>query len=115
MEFGKMPPRPSQVLAYANPVLGPVYMAKYNLSDGFCWPQFSLDSILPLAALLPMPQGEEPLVALLLAVTMGWTEALPSFTSTTEIATDLANWSLASGKILGPHHLEQSAEPDHAT
>ena len=90
-------------------------MAKYDLSDGFCWLQLSLDFILPLAVLLPTPQGEEPLVALPLVVTMGLTEALPSFTGTTKTATNLANWSLASGETLRPHHLEQYAEPNPAT
>ena len=61
---------------------------------GFCWLQLSLDSIFQLTVLPPTPQGEEPLVAPLPVVTMGWTEALLSFTGTTETAFDLANWSL---------------------
>ena len=69
---------------------------------------------LPLTALLPMSQGEKPLVAPLPVVTMGWTEAPLSFTGTTETATDLANWSLASGKTLGLHCLKQQADPDPA-
>ena len=64
MQFGKTLPMLLQALAYANPVFGPVYMAMYDLSDSFCRLQLSLDSILPLAVLLPTSQGEQPLVAL---------------------------------------------------
>ena len=89
------------------PKCGPVYVAKYDLSDGFYWLQLSLDSILPLAALLPTPPGEDPLVALPLVVTMGWTKAPPSFCTTTKTATNLENWSLSREEELEPHCLEQ--------
>ena len=112
MQFGKTLHGLLQGLAYANSVFGPVYVAKCDLSNGFYWLQLSLDSILPLAVLPPTFLGEEPLVALPLAVTMGWTDAPSSFTGTTETVTDLANWSLATGETLGPHHLEQRAEPN---
>ena len=70
---------------------------------------------LSLGTLLPTPPGEAPLVALPLAVSMGWTEAPPSFCAITKTATDLANWSLALGEPLKPHQLEQSADPSPTT
>ena len=46
-----------------------------------------------------------------MVVTIGWTEVPPSFCTTTEMATDLANWSPSRGEDLGPHHLDHRANP----
>jgi hypothetical protein len=110
MQFGRTLQRLLLKLASANPIYGPVYMAKYDMSDGFYRLQISLDSILPLAVMLPSMDQEDPLIALPLVVPMGWTEAPPSFSTTTETATDLANWELDSGTDLLPHRLEELAD-----
>jgi len=110
MQFGRTLRRILQKLADANPMYGPVYMAKYDMSDGFYRLQLSLDSILPLAVMLPTMSQEDPLVALPLVVTMGWTEAPPAFSTTTETSTDLANWELESKNYIPPHHLEPLAD-----
>ena len=115
MQFGETLPRLLQALAFAYLTYMPVYLAKHNLSDGFCQLHLSLNSILPLAVLPPTPPSEAPLVALPLAVTMGWIRAPPSFCTTTETATDLANWSIGAGESLEPHHLEQRVDPSPTT
>ena len=100
MKFRKTLPRLLQTLAFSNPKYGPFCVAKYDTSDGFCRLQLSCNSILPLGLLLPTSPGEAPPVTLPLVVTMGWTKAPPSFCSTTETVTNLANWSLAMGRHL---------------
>ena len=110
MQFGRTLKRVLQQLANANPAHGPVYMAKYDMSDGFYRLQLAMNAILPLAVMLPTMEHEDPLVALPLVVTMGWTEAPPSFSTTTETSTDLANWTLAKGTYVPPHRLEKLAD-----
>ena len=101
MQFGKTLPRLLQALAYANLKYGPVCVAKYNLSDGFYQLQLSLDSIVPLAVLLPTPPGEDLLVAPPLVVTIGWTEAPSSFCATTETATNFGKLVIVQGRGTG--------------
>ena len=108
MQFGRTLARVLERLAMANPRFGPVHMGKYDMSDGFYRLQLALNSVLPLAVMLPRMEDEDPLVALPLVVTMGWTEAPPSFSSTTETATDLANWDLERKVYLPPHRERES-------
>ena len=118
MQFGRALDRILDKIAGANPIYGPVYMGKYDMADGFYRLQLALNSILPLAVMLPTTEHEDPLIALPLVVTMGWTEAPPSFSTTTETSTDLANWELERKRYLPPHRLEKLAETppsDHVT
>ena len=61
-------------LANANPKYGPVYMGKYDLSDGFYHIQLALRAILALAVILPTTPGEAAMAALPLTLPMGVTK-----------------------------------------
>jgi hypothetical protein len=68
MEFGRALDRVIHSIAFANPAYGPVYLLKVNLLDGFYRVWLNLwDIVLP-----PLADSKEPLVALPLALPMGW-------------------------------------------
>ena len=117
MQFGRALQRVLYRLSRANPVYGPVYMAKYDLSDGFYRIQLRPRAIPSLGVLLPVAEGEDPLVALPMVLPMGWTESPPAFCAGTETAADLSNQKLLEQEQVQPHRLEELADtpPDGET
>ena len=109
MQFGKALERVLYLLSRADPRLGPVYLSKIDISDGFYRLRLTLSSVAPLGILLPTWEAEEPLVAFPLVLPMGWTESPPSFCATTETVADLANWSLQAGHAAPFHRLVELA------
>jgi hypothetical protein len=92
MQFGRALDRVIHSLVFANPAYGPVYLLKVDLSDGFYRVWLNLRDIPKLALVLPPLTGSnEPLVALPLALPMGWVESPPWFSVVTETGADLAN------------------------
>ena len=65
-------------------------MLKIDLLDGFYRVHLRAEDIPTLGVAFPVG-GEEPLVALLLTLPMGWTESPPYFCSTTKTLVDLIN------------------------
>jgi hypothetical protein len=106
MQFGKALWRVLRHLKSANPRLGPVYLSKIDIADGFyrIWARAS--DVPKLGVLFPSTNGEEYLIGFPLALPMGWTESPKIFTAATEAVADLANNSLAAGTPFGPHPLE---------
>ena len=93
------------LLHHANPSHGPVYMAKYDLSDGFYRMFLDPSDALKLSVLMPRYDGEPQLVAVPLSTTMGWVSSPPTFCAASETTADLANASLYK-RTLPPHRLE---------
>ena len=58
------------LLRHANPSKGPVYLAKYNISDGFYQIFLNPEDTLKLSVLMPHYEGELQLVAVPLSLTM---------------------------------------------
>lgn len=87
---------------------GPVYLAKYDVTDGFYNIHLIPRDALMLATILPQYDGEPPLIAIPLALTMGWTESPPTFCTITETICDLTNWN-AHKPYVPPHRLEPTA------
>ena len=108
MQFGKALHRFLHKLVHADTRYGPVYMGKIDIADGFYRIGLSPADIPRLGVILPT-HGRDPLVALPLALPMGWVESPPYFTSVTETACDLLNVSLSNGKLFAPHPLETPA------
>lgn len=115
MQYGQTLPRLLFKIRHANPKYGPVWLAKYDVTDGFYNIQLQPNDALMLATILPCKPGETPLVAIPLALTMGWTESPPTFCALTETVCDLVNWNINKTN-LPPHRLEEvAAREDQST
>jgi hypothetical protein len=110
MQFGKALWRVLRHLKSANPHLGPVYLSKIDIADGFYRIWVRASDVPKLVVLFPSTNGEEYLIGFPLALPMGWTESPNIFTAATETVTDLANNSLAARTPFGPHPLEVLSE-----
>ena len=91
MQFGHVLPRLLHRIRYADRRHGPVYQAKVDLADGFYRINLEVRTAPALAIILPHSPGESMLVAVPLALPMGWVESPPSFCSMTETIADVAN------------------------
>ncbi len=109
MQFGRALDRYICHIVTADPSHGPVYMLKVDISDGFYHVWLRLEDIAKLAVAFPTPPGEEPLVALPLALPMGWCNSPPAFSSVTETGADIANQALHTWKYPPPHRLDTMA------
>ena len=77
MQFSKALGHILQRILAVNPQHGPTYMLKLDLSDGFYRVCLQAEDIPILGVAFPVGPGEEPLVALLLTLPMGWMESPP--------------------------------------
>ena len=96
------------LLQHANPDEGPVYMAKFNISNGFYRLFLDPDDAPKLAVLMPKYNGEPQLVAVPLSLTMGWVSSLPTFCTASETAANITNTSLFCCTV-PPHRLKDAA------
>ena len=118
MQFGHTLDRILHELLLADLSLGPNYLLKLDISDGYYRVNLNISNIPKLGVVFPTLPGEEPLVAFPLVLPMGWTNSPPCFCAATETATDLANDSLSNHQPSSPHHLDDLAVtmdvPDHS-
>ena len=108
MQFGRTLQRIMHRIVHADPAYGPIYLGKIDIADGFYRIGLRPHDIPRLGVILPTTSGE-PLVALPLALPMGWVESPPYFTAVTETACDLTNALLRSPAMLPSHPLEPLA------
>ena len=72
MQLGRALPRILRRIAHADPKLGPVYMAKTDLSDAYMRVWINIPDVPKLAfAIPPAPGDEEPLIGFHLSCPMG--------------------------------------------
>ena len=112
MQFGRVLIRLILRIVLANPAFGPVFLAKYDLSDGYYRVWLHVLSVLALAVTLPLADEHgDPLIALPLVLPMGWTDSAPWFCAGTETIADLANNALSTDHRMlhEPHPLEHHA------
>jgi hypothetical protein len=109
MQFGHALDRYLREILLSDPTLGPVYMLKLDISDGFYRVNLAPGDIPKLGVAFPSRPGTEPLVALPLVLPMGWKNSPPLFSAATETAADIANANLRHGLALPPHPLEHHA------
>jgi len=104
MQFGGALQRILRLIRSANPAHGPVYLAKYDIKDGFY--RLALDPLqcLRLSIILPKYDDEPQLVAVPMACTMGWVQSPPTFCAMSETATDLINDRIDSPDYEPPPH-----------
>lgn len=109
MQFGRALDRILHTVLTANPAHGPVYLMKHDVADGFYRLFLNAWASLSLAMVMPVQPGEEPLVALPLALPMGWSESPPYFCAATETVVDLTNERVATNWSPPQHPLEHLA------
>ena len=108
MQFGRALERILYRIRHADPAYGPVYLSKYDISDGFYRIPLDLVYALSLAVVLPTEPGEPSLVAIPLSLPMGWVESPPYFCAASETVADVANQRMTRS-YAPPHRLESIA------
>ena len=104
MQFGHALDRILRHILLANPELGPVYLMKVDLSDGFYRVDLSIDDAPKLGVVFPTRPNEEPLVAIPLVLPMGWKNSPPVFSTVTETIADVANSVISHSTDPIPSH-----------
>ena len=111
MQFGHALDRILREILLADPRLGPIYLMKIDISDGFYRVNLSIDDIPKLGVVFPTAPGQEPLVALPLVLPMGWKNSPPIFSTVTETIADMANQRIQNDAYVPPtHHLDTKCE-----
>lgn len=111
MQFGRALERLITQVVHSNPRFGPVKFLKIDIADGFYRVWLRIQDIPTLAVTIPSLPGEPPLLALPLALPMGWTQSPPAFCAVTETIADLANHRLR--RHINPanqHRLDELAD-----
>lgn len=109
MQFGGALYRILSKIHHADPKYGPVYIAKYDIKDGFYRMMIRPEHTPALTVILPKYEGEEQMVAVPLVLTMGWINSPPTFCAMSETACDIANSRLYR-RHAPVHRLEHLAE-----
>jgi len=109
VQFGHALDRILREILLADPMLGPIYMLKLDISDGFYRVNLAIEDIPHLGVVFPVADGEEPLVAFPLVLPMGWTSSPPIFSAATETAADIANADIKSNVPVPIHPLSTLA------
>jgi hypothetical protein len=91
MQFGDALPRILWLIRHHDPVHGELLLSKFDIKDGYYRIPLKASDAPMLAVILPAYNGEEPMVAIPLSLTMGWTESPPIFCAASETVADLAN------------------------
>jgi hypothetical protein len=91
MQFGRALERIIAHVVHSDPRFGPVHFMKIDIADGFYRVWVRLEKVVKLGVIVPSLPQEEKLIALPLALPMGWSQSLPVFCAVTETITDVAN------------------------
>jgi hypothetical protein len=110
MQFGRALERIISQVVHSDPRFGPVQFLKIDIADGFYRVWLRLEDVPKLAVSIPALPGEAPLVALPLALPMGWTQSPPAFCAITETIADVANARLRRHRPTAKHRLDLLAD-----
>ena len=110
MQYSRALDRLLRKIVFADPALGPVYILKLDVSDGFYRIGIRLDDAPKLGLIFPSGDDEDPMVAISLTLPMGWENPPPLLCSATETVADLANESLRFHQPSRPHRVDNRAE-----
>jgi hypothetical protein len=94
MQFGQALWRVLSTIHHADPRLGPVYLSKIDIADGFYRIGVNDVDVAKLGAVVPTEPGEPQVIGFPLVLPMGWMQSPPLFTAATETVVDLANQAL---------------------
>ena len=110
MQFGHTLDRLLHQIVHSHPKHGPVHLIKIDIADGFYRVWVRLHDVPKLAVAIPRLPHEPPLLALPLALPMGWTQSPPYFSAVTETIADDANMRLRLRRHPSPHRLDPLAD-----
>ena len=110
MQYGCALDRLLREIVFSESALGPVYLLKADVSDGFYRIGLRPEDAPKLGLILPNGADEEQMVAIPLTLPMGWKNSLPLFCTATEKVPDLANKSFRSHQPSRPHKLDDQIE-----
>ena len=110
MQYGRTLDRVLREIVFADPALGPVYLIKMDVSDGFYRIGLRAEDAPKLGLIFPGDSDGDPLVAIPLTLPMGWKNSPPIFCTATETVADLANEALRTHIPSRPHKLDARAE-----
>lgn len=104
LQFGHALNRLLQKLHRADTRRGRIYISKTDIADAFMRVWIQAGSIPTLGAILPLSDGEEPLIAFPMILPMGWIESPNYLCAVTETIADLTNARLASDDLSAATH-----------
>ena len=96
MQFGNTLPRLLWLIHHADPTEGPLFLSKFDVTNGFYCIFLATDDALKFTIMMPCYDGEPQLAAIPLSLTMGWTKSPPTFSTASKMAADLANVQLTT-------------------
>ena len=97
MQFGSYLPRLLQWIWEADPIDGPVFISKWDISDAFHGCHICPEDVGAFAYVVPpIPSDQEPLLYIDLVLPMGWVNSLDLFYATSKTVIDLANIAFRS-------------------
>jgi hypothetical protein len=106
MQFGRALQRILHTIARSDPRLGPIYLSKIDIADGFYRIGIRSKDIPKVGVLFPARDGEEQLIGFPLVLPMGWSQYPPIFSAATETVADLANQHLKVRLSTAAHRLD---------
>jgi len=110
--MGKVLPWLVYQVARADPALGPLFFAKWDIKDGFWHLVVSEENAWHFCYLLPKAHLDDLTeIVVPTCLQMGWCESLPLFCMASETARDIAQEYLDSSEPLVCHKLEDLCMP----
>jgi hypothetical protein len=110
MQFGSALWRVLSTVHHADPRLGPVYLTKIDIADGFYIIGVNDVDVAKLGVVVSTEPGEPQLIGFPLVLPIGWMQSPPLFTAGTETVADLANQALQHLAHSFPHRLDFLSE-----
>jgi hypothetical protein len=112
MQFGRALWRILTTIHKADPWLGPVFLSKVDIADGFYRIQVNANDVPTLEVVVPTEPGQPQLIRFPLVLPMGWMQSPPLFNAAMETVADLTNQALLDSAPEGPHRLDVVSESD---
>jgi hypothetical protein len=110
MQFGRALWRILSTVHQADPRLGPVFLSKIDIADGFYRIGVNANDVPKLGVVVPTLPGQPKIIGFPLVLPMGWMQSPPLFTAATETVADLANQELEALAPAQPHRLDIVSE-----
>ena len=111
MQFAGALSRFTAEVRHSHPRHEPAYLAKHDIKDGYCRMFLNAPQCLRLAMIPPRYDGEKPLVATPMSITMGWVMSPLTFCVMSETIADRANANFRAQPVTPPdHRLREAAE-----
>jgi len=104
------------MIAKANPNIGPIVMAKWDIKDRFWRLTVSTEDMWHFCYVLPHIHESNPInLAVSTCLQMGWTESPLIFCTTSKMTHNIGQENLNSKHTLPPHRLKHMYIPEHIT